>query len=165
MAPVPAIGEIAPDFELPEAYGGMVRLSEAAAGGLVLLAFYPSDFGIMCTVEMKMLQSLLPKFEDLHTAVMGISTNSVFTHSAWKGSMKFTFPILSDFDGRVSDSLGVFVGEMAAAGYMLGRCMRAVFIIDRDMVVRYFWVTEDHASEPDYDELLDVCARLDRGSD
>jgi peroxiredoxin len=155
------VGEKAPDFALPEAYGGTVRLSEALSKRNVLLAFYPSDFGVMCSVELKMLQHLLPRFEKLCTTVMGISTNSVFTHAAWKEHMGFTFPLLSDFHGQVSGSLGVFIGEPSDAGYMLGRCMRAVFIIDRHQVVRFFWATEDHASEPDYDLLLEVCAQLD----
>jgi peroxiredoxin len=155
-----AVGETAPDFELPEAYGGTVRLSDLLSRRHALLAFYPSDFGIMCAVELKMLQSLLPRFEERNTTVMGISTNSVVTHSAWKEHMGFTFPLLSDFNGMVSDSLGVLLGEKIHSGYMLGRCMRAVYIIDRDRRVRYFWATEDHASEPDYEELLDTCARL-----
>jgi peroxiredoxin len=155
-----AIGDTAPDFELPEAFGGTVRLSDVLTRGSALLAFYPSDFGVMCAVELKMLQSLLPRFEELHTTVLGISTNSVVTHSAWKEHMKFTFPLLSDFNGQVSDALGVLLGEEVHTGYMLGRCMRAVYIIDRERKVRYFWVTEDHASEPDYDELLEICSRL-----
>ncbi|MDW5562173.1 MAG: redoxin domain-containing protein [Methanomassiliicoccus sp.] len=155
-----AVGATAPDFELPEAFGGTVRLSEVLSRGTALLAFYPSDFGVMCAVELKMLQSLLPRFQALNATVLGISTNSVITHSAWKEHMRFTFPLLSDYYGQVSDSLGVLVGEEIHSGYMLGRCLRAVYIIDRERRVRYFWFTEDHASEPDYDELLEVCSEL-----
>jgi hypothetical protein len=39
--------------------------------------------------------------------------------------------------------------------------MRAVFIIDRRQTVHLFWATKDHASEPDYDLLLERCAQLD----
>ncbi len=157
MAWEPEVGARAPEFELPEAYGGTVRLSEALARRSVVLVFYPSDWGVMCAVELRMLQGLGPKFEEVGAQVVAISTNSVFCHSAWKIHMKFTFPLLADFDGQVSDSYGVLVGE---EGYMMGRSMRAVFIVDREGIVRYRWVTYDNASEPDYEQLLDVCSLL-----
>jgi peroxiredoxin len=53
----------------------------------------------------------VPRFKELNTAVLGISTNRVITHVACKEHMRFTFPLLSDFDGKVSSFLGVFIGE------------------------------------------------------
>jgi peroxiredoxin len=103
---------------------------------------------------------MLFRFQERGTTVVGRSTNSVITHSAWKEHMGFTFPLLSDHDGRMSDSLGVFVGEATEKGYMLGRCLRAVAIVDRHFFLRFFWTTQDHASEPDYDLLLDACSLL-----
>jgi peroxiredoxin len=153
------VGTRAPDIELPEAFGGTVRLSEVLARSSVVLAFYPSDWGVMCAQELKMLQELGPRFEEVGAQVLAISTNSVFCHSAWKIHMNFTFPLLADFDGRVSDLYGVLVGE---EGYMRGRSMRAVFILDREGVLRFRWVTYDNASEPDYDRLLEVCSLLER---
>jgi peroxiredoxin len=157
----PSVGEVIPDFVLPEAFGGTVRLSDLLRQGHALLAFYPSDFGVMCSVEMRALQGKLPQFHERGTTVVGISTNSVVTHSAWKEHMGFTIPRLSDYDGKVSDSLGVFVVEAPEQEYMLGRCLRAVAIVDHRHILRFFWVTEDHASEPDYDLLLDACSLLD----
>ena len=157
MARGPAVGEIVPDFELPEAYGGKVRLSDVLARDTALIAFYPSDFGAMCAVEMKALQNLNVQFREQRTQVLGVSTNSAFVHSAWKSHLNLPFPLLADFDGKMSDRYGVLVRE---EGYMLGRCKRGVFIIDRGGVLRYKWITEDHASEPDYDELLAVCSEL-----
>ena len=159
MAWDPEVGTRVPEFELPEAFGGTVCLSEVLSRRSVVLVFYPSDWGVMCAVELKMLQGLGPKFEEATAQVVGISTNSVFCHSAWKLHMNFTFPLLSDFDGRVSATYGVLVGE---EGYMMGRSMRSVFIVDRERVLRYRWVTYDNASEPDYDRLLEVCSHLER---
>jgi glutaredoxin-dependent peroxiredoxin len=152
------VGTRVPEFELPEAFGGTVRLSEVLSSHAVVLAFYPSDWGVMCAVEMKMLQELGSRFEEAGSQVVGISTNSVFSHSAWKLHMNFTFPLLADFDGRVSGLYGVLVGD---EGYMRGRSMRAVFIVDRDRTLRYRWITYDNASEPDYDRLLAVCSHLE----
>jgi thioredoxin-dependent peroxiredoxin len=40
MAKLPATGEAAPDFELPESTGASRRLSELVAEGPVVLLFY-----------------------------------------------------------------------------------------------------------------------------
>jgi peroxiredoxin len=49
----PLVGEVVPDFVLPEAFGGTVRLSDLLRQGHVLLAFYPSDFEVICSVELR----------------------------------------------------------------------------------------------------------------
>lgn len=160
MGGVPEPGTRAPEFTLPEAYGAEVRLSEVLSGSHALINFFPSDWGAICTLNIKTLNTLYPKFRELGVEVMAISTNSTFCHSAWKMHLGVEYPILADFDGRVSGSYGVLVGE---EGYMMGRSKRSVFIIDRRGVVRYKWVTEDPAIEPDYDLLIETCSRLGGG--
>lgn len=153
------VGERAPEFELPEAYGGSLRLSELMGRGTSVLVFYNGDFGIICSVEMKQLQRMQGDFRKAGAEIVGICTNSRPVHSAWKEHMDLEFPLLSDFDGRVSDDYGVLIGEQ---GYLRGRSRRSVFIVDRMGVVRYVWISyeESQTEEPDYDELLDACARL-----
>lgn len=153
------VGEKAPEFELPEAYGGSLRLSELMGRGTTVLVFYNGDFGIICSVEMKQLQRMQGDFRKAGAEIVGICTNSRPVHSAWKEHMGLEFPLLSDFDGRVSDDYGVLIGEQ---GYLRGRSRRSVFIVDRMGVVRYVWISyeESQTEEPDYDELLDACARL-----
>jgi peroxiredoxin len=159
MTPGPEVGDRAPDFELPEAYGGSIRLCELVQRGSAILVFYSGDFGIICSVQMKQLQRMYDGFRQAQAEIVGIATNSQFVHSAWKCHLDLPFPLLSDFDGRVSDAYGVLMGE---EGYLKGRSRRSVFIVDRQGVVRYAWVSYDtsQAEEPDYDELLKVCQDL-----
>jgi peroxiredoxin len=37
---IPAVGDVAPDFELPDSTGKMRRLSELITGGLCVVEFY-----------------------------------------------------------------------------------------------------------------------------
>ena len=157
MTGVPTVGERAPDFELPEAYGGAVRLSEVLPRATAVVAFYPSDWGAMCAVEMRMLKYIHPQLRALGAEVLAISTNSTFCQSAWRMHMDLPFPLLSDFHGRVSSTYGVLVGDES---YMHGRSKRSVFVVDRSGILRYQWITEDPAIEPDYDVLLEVCQEL-----
>jgi peroxiredoxin len=152
-------GEKAPDFELPEAFGGSVRLSELLKDHLAVLAFYSGDFGVICSLEMKQLQSMYADFRRAGAEIVGVATNSRFVHSAWRERLDLPFPLLSDFDGRVSDEYGVLMGE---EGYLRGRSRRSMFIIDREGTLRYVWVSYDtsQAEEPDYDEVLKACQEL-----
>jgi peroxiredoxin len=44
-----------------------------------------------------------------------------------------------------------------------GISKRAVFVVDRDGVVRYAWITDDALVEPDVDEVLNAVADVNRG--
>lgn len=152
------IGDPAPDFDLPIAYSGRVRLSELVKERTVILAFYPSDFGIICSVEMKQLKAIYDDLVQAGAEVLGVSTNSQFVHSAWREHLDLPFPLVADFDGKMSDSYGALAHEY----YMFGRSKRALFIVDRRRTVRYTWVSEDPSLEPDYDEVLQICRDLNQ---
>lgn len=159
MARAPSVGERAPEFELPEAYGGSLSLSEALSRSIAVLIFYNGDFGIICNVEMKQFQRMYDEFRDAGAELIGICTNSQFVHSAWKERLDLQFPLLSDFDGKVSDDYGVLMG---GEGYLNGRSRRSVFIVDREGMVQYVWISYDasQAQEPDYDEVLILCRKI-----
>ena len=159
MSRTPSVGERAPDFTLPEAYGGSLSLSEVLGRGAAVLIFYNGDFGVICNVEMKQFQRMYEEFRRAGAELIGICTNSQFVHSAWKERLDLQFPLLSDFDGKVSDDYGVLMG---GEGYLNGRSRRSVFIVDRDGVVRYAWISYDtsQAEEPDYDEVLVFCQEM-----
>lgn len=127
--------------------------------GNVVLAFYPSPFGMMCAVEMRQLKSMYEEFRAAGAEVVGITTNSVPVMSAWRERLDLPFPQLSDVDGEVSSSYDVLIGSQ---GYLAGRCNRAVIIVDQEGMVRYRWIASDtvQAEEPDYDEVLETCRSL-----
>ena len=79
MAIEPSTGDVAPPFELPEAYGGEVVLSELLRNHIVVLAFYPSHRND--AVEMRQFKSM---YEDFKKASidLGITTSSRFVLSA-----------------------------------------------------------------------------------
>ena len=43
-----------------------------------------------------------------------------------------------------------------------GISKRAVFVVDRDGVVRYAWITDDALVEPDVDEVVGALAAISR---
>jgi len=152
----PPVGARAPDFSLPRDFNAELSLSELARSKPVLLLFYPSDFGMICSIEMKTFQNRLSEFEP-KCHLIGISTNSAHSHGDWSIGLKLQFPLLSDSDGRVCREWGMLVQD---GGYMDGRAYRAAFLVDTEMVIRYKWVPDDPSYEPDYDQLLAEIRKL-----
>ena len=152
-------GDPAPQLELSEAYGGQIVLHELLRSRIVVLAFYPSPFGMMCGVEMKQFKRMYEAFRSAGAEVVGLATNSAPVMSAYKERLDLPFPQLSDLDGSVSASYGLLLGK---EGFLGGRCRRAVIIVDRGGVVRYRWLASDpiQAEEPDYDEVLEACLAI-----
>ncbi|HEY3420039.1 MAG TPA: redoxin domain-containing protein [Methanomassiliicoccales archaeon] len=152
----PPTGTKAPDFILPAGMDVSISLSELVRSKPALVLFYPSDFGMICSIEMKTFQNRLHQFA-LRCHLIGISTNTVRSHGDWSIGLGLQFPLLSDLDGRVSREWGLLIED---EGYMNGRAYRAAFLVDGKMIIRYRWVPEDPSYEPDYDALLAEVQRL-----
>ncbi len=154
------LGVKAPDFQLPNECTNMVHLAELTGKKPVLLAFYCADFGPMCAVEMIGLRDRYDKFGPL-CHLLAISTNTTYSHGAWSESLKLPFPLLSDLDGTVSKAYNVWPPKELVD--LEGRSLRAVFILDREGMIRYCWAPDDPGLEPNYAELLDVLKELENG--
>jgi peroxiredoxin len=149
-------GPPAPDFELPEASDRVVRLSEELRKGPVVLVFYPTDWGMVCTMEMKAFQQMQPELDRVGARIIGISVNSTTSHRSWKEQMGITWDLLSDHAGKVSSLYGILIPD---GRFLEGHAHRSVFVIGQDGKVLYSWVAPEHSIQPNYDELLDVVRR------
>ncbi len=157
MSATVEVGTKAPDFDLPTTDTiGRIVLSQVVKEGVAVLLFFPSDWGMMCAVEMRTFRDRYDEFREAGAILLPIGTNSIISHRAWREQMKLQFGLLSDFDGKVSNKYGVLCGD---EGYLKGRSNRAVFVVDSEMIVRYKWVASDPAFEPDYDAVLDAARR------
>lgn len=146
-------GATPPDFTLPAAVDGEIRqltFSEYASGRITVLTFYPADFSPVCTDELCSLRDieLFDLQEDI--SILGISTDSAFSHIAFARQNGLEFPLVSDNSGRVAERYGVldddFEGHTCLA-------QRAVFVIDDRRTIQYAWATEDPFELPDIDEI------------
>ncbi|MGD1060426.1 MAG: redoxin domain-containing protein [Methanomassiliicoccales archaeon] len=154
---LPEVGDPAPDFTLPEASEEAVRFRGLLGKGSVVLIFYPADWGWVCNSEMKEFSAIEHEFNAMGASLVAIGTNSTISHRGWKEMLKFSFPLLSDFDGAVTRLYGVLD---TTDGFNKGRSVRAVFVVDAGGVVRYKWVAETPWIEPDYQEVLKATVGL-----
>lgn len=102
----------------------------------------------------------LSKFEGLNTQVLGISVDSIPSHEAWQKSIGgITYPLLSDFypHGEVTEKFGVLRKDPNGPAY--GAPERALFIIDKEGVIRFIDV-HPIGEQPDNEELFEILSKL-----
>ncbi len=154
---MPKVGDIAPDFILPDDANNLLRLSELCKECVVMLLFYPADFGMICSIQMGELRDMHEEFLAAGVTVLPLGTNSVRSHAAWKESMRLPFPLLADEDGKVT-------GEWHMAcdndDLLRNRACRGAFIIDRHLTVRYRWIPPTPHQGPDVPSLLREAAAI-----
>jgi peroxiredoxin len=149
-------GTKAPDFTLTNQDREPVTLS-AQRGRPVVLAFFPAAFSSVCTKELCTFRDRLASLNQANAQVFGISVDTFFTLKAFQADQKLAFPLLSDFNKQVIRDYGVYNEDMVG---LKGIAKRAVFVLDRDGIVRYREVLEDARNEPDYEKVFAALAAL-----
>jgi peroxiredoxin len=129
----------------------------AQKGQPVVLAFFPAAFSSVCAKELCTFRDSLSTLNQAKAQVYGLSVDTFFTLKAFSDHEKLTFPLLSDFNKQVIRDYGVFNEDMIG---LKGIAKRAVFVIDKDGVVRHREVLEDARNEPAYDKVFAALASL-----
>jgi glutaredoxin-dependent peroxiredoxin len=150
------VGSKAPDFTLMNENREPVTLS-SQKGHPVVLAFFPAAFSGVCTKELCTFRDSLAGLNKARAQVYGISVDTFFSLKAFQDQQKLTFPLLSDFNKQAIRDYGVFNEDMIG---LKGIAKRAVFVIDKEGVVRHREVLEDARNEPNYDKVLEVVSGL-----
>jgi glutaredoxin-dependent peroxiredoxin len=150
-AHVPRVGEKAPDFTLPDTEGKPLSLHDFK-GQKVVLAFFVGAFTSVCTKEMCAFRDSMARLINLKAQVVGVSVNDPFSNKAFAEKNLLTFPILSDYSREVIKLYNLEMPDFAGLkGYTAAK--RSVFVLDKQGVIRYSWITEDPAVEPKYDAV------------
>ncbi len=125
---MPAIGEKAPDFALPNQDGRIVHLSDFR-GKKVLLFAYPKAGTSGCTAQACGLRDNFPRFEGVNAVVLGLSPDTPASLLKWKKAENLPYDLLSDTEHQVLDEWGVW-GEKSMYGKTYMGVIRSHWIID-----------------------------------
>ena len=101
----------------------------------------------MCPTELISFSENISRFHELNAEVLGISTDSHFTHLAWiktsrneGGLGKIQYPLIADISKDISRSYGVLVEDSTDDLY--GAALRGLFIIDETGKIRSVQVND-----------------------
>lgn len=152
------IGQRAPDFRVVDDQLKMRSLKDFL-GETLILAFFPGAFTSVCTREMCAFRDSLAKLGALKARVVGISVNDPWSSKAFAEKNMLTFPLLCDYKREVVKLYGIELPNFAGLeGYTAAK--RSVFIIDKEGIMRYAWVSDDPTIEPNYAEIEGFLERI-----
>ena len=145
------IGDLAPDFTLPNQFGEQITLSSFRGKKPVVVVFYPLSFSGICTGELCEIRDNFERFANEDVELLAISVDSKFVQKMFAEHEGYQFSVLADFwpHGKTAQDYGVFLDELGVAN-------RATFVIDKDgvLVAKFVTAIGQPRSLDEYDRAL-----------
>ena len=123
-------GSAAPNFELPDADGKIVRLADLK-GKTVVLFFYPRADTPGCTAEACAFRDAKVDFDTADVVLLGISADTQADQSKFAAKFNLPFQLLSDTDHKIAEAYGAWVEKNNYGKKSMG-IQRSTFIIGPD---------------------------------
>ena len=165
------VGQKAPDFTLPDAFGSKVTLSEELKKGPVVLNFYRGSWCPVCDVHLRHLKNVQSTLESKYNATIILITPQLIEESKKViEKNNLTFKICSDLDDivvkdyhlyfEVTDDLDAVYKKVGLdvkatnGGDRLGLPVPATFIIHPSGTVRVVQVDTNYFNRMKPDEII-----------
>jgi peroxiredoxin len=163
------VGDQAPDFELTDALGKKVKLSERLKKGPVILTWYRGGWCPYCNITLSRLQAELPNFKAAGAELIALTPELPDSSMNTTEKNALDFQVLSDVGSKVARDYGVLytltddVADIYNAGFGLDRYngdnkhelpLAATYVIDRDGVIRYAFLDADYRNRAEPSEIL-----------
>ena len=166
----PEIGEIAPNFRLPDENGNVVALSELLKEGPAILSFYRGDWCPFCDLELKALQRNLADFKKHGASLLGISPQKISYSLVAKEKRNLEYSLLSDKGNELARTFGLLYTppvEMENAfksfGLDLGEMnadassempIPATYVVGTDQKIIFAFIDPDHTKRAEPSDIL-----------
>lgn len=125
-----AAGDMAPEFSLENSDGVSISLRDFR-GKNVVLYFYPKDNTPGCTIEACEFSANYDEFIANDTVIVGVSPDSVKSHSGFIIKQNLKHILLSDINKDVAKAYGVWQVRKNYGKEYLG-IVRTTFVIDKE---------------------------------
>ncbi|NNF10072.1 MAG: redoxin domain-containing protein [Acidimicrobiia bacterium] len=149
-----SIGQVAPDFSLPDQTGEAVSRADLT-GSRALIVFIPFPFTSVCDGEVCAIRDNFTDLSDLNARVVVITCHARPTNARWASEHSLNHPVLSDFwpHGAVATEYGVFNEQ-------LGVATRSTFVLDENGVVRDIISSESLGAAREHDAYAAALAAV-----
>jgi len=95
------VGDKAPDFVLPNAFGNSISLSDCLKSGSVILKFYRGAWCPICNLDLREIQQYADQFEGFNAKVLAISPQKPTDALSIIQKNELGFELLSDSNQEV----------------------------------------------------------------
>ena len=164
------VGAKAPQFELQDHNGKVIRSSDLLAHGRLVLCFIRGRWCPFCVGQMEAMNLIVPQLEQAGATLAAISPQTVKQSFFMHDQHKLRFPLLSDTGNKVARQFGLTYRVPAAQEAIYRRAfvnlpftngddswelpIPATFIVDRDGTILYASANEDYTERPEPVEIL-----------
>jgi len=171
-----SVGEIAPNFTLPDATGKVITLHNKLNEGPVVLSFYRGGWCPFCNLELQAIQALLPEIKALGANLVGISPETPDNSMTTVEKQQLQFDVLSDVGNKTARDYGLIftVYEEMRPLYLKWGLdvpasngddswelpIPATYIIDSNCVARAAHVDKDYTKRMEPDQILTALRSL-----
>ncbi len=147
------VGEQSPDFEVLDNDLKLVKLS-SFRGRVCIISSVPSLDTSVCDTMTRRFNLEAASLSE-NVAVLTISMDLPFAQKRWCGTAGVkNVQTLSDHrEASFGKAFGVLIQELRLLA-------RAVFVVDRDGIIRYVQIVNELTSEPDYEAALEAVKGL-----
>jgi peroxiredoxin len=165
-----SVGEIAPNFTLPDATGEVFTLHDKLNEGPLVLSFYRGGWCPFCNLELQAIQALLPEIKALGANLVGISPETPDNSMTTVEKHQLQFDVLSDVGNKTARAYGLIftVYEEMRPLYLKWGLdiptsngddswelpIPATYIIDSNCVARVAHVDKDYTKRMEPDQIL-----------
>ena len=171
-----AADQPAPDFELPNAHGKIVRLAELRRAGPVVVIFYRGEWCPFCNLALRAYQKILPEINASCATLVAISPQTPDHSLSIEEKAQLTFNVLSDQGNAVARRFGT-VYRLGDGIYELQEKfginlpqtngddsrelpLPGTFIIDQEGIIRFAEVFADHSQRTEPAAVLAALREL-----
>ncbi len=169
------VGDQAPDFTLPNAQKKEVNLYDYLKEGPVVLTWYRGGWCPYCNIQLRFLQSYLPKFKEQGANLIAISPETPDHSLSTQEKNELEFEVLSDTDNQTGREYGlVYKLQEAVLEQFKGRIdvaahngnddnelpLAATYVIDPQGIIRYAYVDYDYRRRAEPEAILKVLKEI-----
>lgn len=147
------VGQQTPDFEVLNSELSPVKLS-AFAGKICIISAVPSLDTSVCDVQTRRFNQEAQRIGN-DVRILTISMDLPFAQKRWCGGAGIeNLETLSDHrDASFGKAFGVLIKELRLLA-------RAIFVIDKEGVIRYIEIVPELTHEPDYGAAVNAAKQL-----
>jgi len=170
------VGDKAPDFNLPNAYGKQIKLSSLLKKGPVIINFYRGAWCPFCNLELRALKQNLPEFKKYGASLVSITPQKPDKSLAQVKKAKLQFNILSDLDSstikkyklfftlppkltNLYKKLGLDVEDFNGKGRN-ELPIPGTYVIDKKGIIRAAYANTDYTKRMEPKAIIDALKKL-----
>jgi peroxiredoxin Q/BCP len=141
-----------PDLAVTTHDGSDTTLSGLAAGGPLVVFFYPKAFTAGCTAQACHFRDLGAEFAELGATRVGVSRDDADTQARFVTEHEFDYPLIADPDGSVAKAFGAKrIGPVPSR--------RQTYVLDADLTVIEV-ISDELRMDRHADDALEALRRL-----